>query len=100
MHRKPGTDTIFRRSLPEIGCLSQGLPRGIPYRFVLPPKTVKHPLEGSSVQPGAGGAHRALRKESRMAIPSDGTRLPVSRSGYARLLEAAGDSQGKRNSTR
>jgi hypothetical protein len=45
MHRKPGTDTIFRRSLPEIGCLSQGLPRGIRYRFVLPPKTVKHPWE-------------------------------------------------------
>ena len=39
-------------------------------------------------------------KESRIAILSDGTRLPVSRSGYARLLEAMGDSQGKRNSTR
>jgi hypothetical protein len=35
MHRKPGTDTIFRRSLPEIGCLSQGLPCGILYRFVI-----------------------------------------------------------------
>jgi hypothetical protein len=30
----------------------------------------------------------------------DGTRLPVSRSGYARLLEARGDSQGNRSSTR
>ena len=39
-------------------------------------------------------------KESRMAILTDGTRLPVSRSGYARLLEAMGDSQGNRNSTR
>lgn len=39
-------------------------------------------------------------KESRIAILSDGTRLPVSRSGYARLLEAMGDSQGNRNSTR
>ena len=29
MRRKPGTDTNFRRSLPEFGCLSQGLPRGI-----------------------------------------------------------------------
>ncbi|MCX6628602.1 MAG: LytTR family DNA-binding domain-containing protein, partial [Candidatus Solibacter sp.] len=33
-------------------------------------------------------------KESRIAILRDGTRLPVSRSGYARLLEAMGDSQG------
>jgi two-component system LytT family response regulator len=39
-------------------------------------------------------------KESRVAILSDGTRLPVSRSGYARLLEAMGDSQGSRNTTR
>ena len=39
-------------------------------------------------------------KESRIAILSDGTRLPVSRSGYARLLEAMDDSQGKRNTTR
>jgi two-component system LytT family response regulator len=38
-------------------------------------------------------------KESRLAILADGTRLPVSRSGYARLLEAMGDSQGKRSST-
>ena len=39
-------------------------------------------------------------KESRIAILHDGTRLPVSRSGYARLLEAMGDSHGKRNITR
>jgi two-component system LytT family response regulator len=39
-------------------------------------------------------------KDSRIAILHDGTRLPVSRSGYARLLEAMGDSQGNRNSTR
>ena len=38
-------------------------------------------------------------KESRVAILADGTRLPVSRSGYARLLEAMGDSEGKRNTT-
>jgi two-component system, LytTR family, response regulator len=31
-------------------------------------------------------------KDSRVAILVDGTRLPVSRSGYARLLEAMGDS--------
>src|SRR5437764_440983 len=30
-------------------------------------------------------------KESRIAILQDGVRLPVSRSGYARLLEAMGD---------
>ena len=39
-------------------------------------------------------------KESRVAILSDGARLPVSRTGYARVLEAMGDSQGNRNSTR
>ena len=39
-------------------------------------------------------------KESRIAILTDGTRLPVSRSGYTRLLAAMGDSQGNRNSTR
>jgi two-component system LytT family response regulator len=39
-------------------------------------------------------------KESRIAILNDGTRLPVSRSGYTRLLEAMGDPQGNRNSTR
>ena len=33
-------------------------------------------------------------KESRVAILTDGARLPVSRSGYARLLEAMGDSRG------
>ena len=31
-------------------------------------------------------------KDSRIAILRDGTRLPVSRTGYARLLEAMGDS--------
>jgi two-component system LytT family response regulator len=39
-------------------------------------------------------------KESRIAILADGVRLPVSRAGYARLLEAMGDSQGNRNTTR
>jgi two-component system, LytTR family, response regulator len=39
-------------------------------------------------------------KESRLAILADGTRLPVSKSGYARLMEAMGDSQGSRSSTR
>jgi hypothetical protein len=29
----------------------------------------------------------------------DGARLPISRTGYARLLEAMGDSQGNRNTT-
>ncbi len=38
-------------------------------------------------------------KESRIAILTDGARLPVSRSGYARLMEAMGDSHGSRNST-
>jgi two-component system LytT family response regulator len=39
-------------------------------------------------------------KDSRVAILNDGARLPVSRSGYARLLEAMGDSQGNRSDTR
>jgi len=39
-------------------------------------------------------------KESRIAILADGARLPISRTGYARLLEAMGDSQGNRNTTR
>lgn len=39
-------------------------------------------------------------KESRIAILTDGTRLAVSKSGYARLLEAMGDSHGSRSSTR
>jgi len=39
-------------------------------------------------------------KDSRVAVLEDGTRLPVSRSGYARLLEAMGDSQGSSSSTR
>jgi two-component system LytT family response regulator len=39
-------------------------------------------------------------KESRIAILGDGTRLPVSRTGYARLLEAMGESQGNRSDTR
>lgn len=39
-------------------------------------------------------------KESRIAILHDGTRLPVSRAGYARLLAAMEDSQGNRSSTR
>lgn len=39
-------------------------------------------------------------KESRIAVLADGARLPVSRAGYGRLLEAMGDSQGNRNTTR
>ena len=39
-------------------------------------------------------------KESRVAILADGTRLPVSRTGYARLLAAMEDSQGNRSTTR
>jgi two-component system, LytTR family, response regulator len=39
-------------------------------------------------------------KESRVAILSTGARLPVSRAGYARLMEAMGDSQGSRSETR
>src|ERR1035438_4257348 len=38
MRRKPGTDTNFRRSLPEFGCLSQGLPNGTGCPFVVSPK--------------------------------------------------------------
>src|SRR5271157_799898 len=34
----PGLTPGFRRSLPETGCLSQGLPRGIRGPFVVSPK--------------------------------------------------------------
>jgi two-component system LytT family response regulator len=39
-------------------------------------------------------------RDSRIAILADGTRLPVSRSGYARLLDAMAGSQGNRSTTR
>jgi two-component system LytT family response regulator len=39
-------------------------------------------------------------KDSRVAVLRDGTKLAVSRSGYARLLEVFDESQGNRNSTR
>jgi two-component system LytT family response regulator len=39
-------------------------------------------------------------KDSRVAILADGTRLGVSRAGYARLMEAMGESQGNSNTTR
>lgn len=39
-------------------------------------------------------------KDSRIAILADGTRLAVSRSGYARLMEAMEGSQGNRSTTR
>ena len=39
-------------------------------------------------------------RDSRIVILNDGARLPVSRSGYTRLLEAMGDSQGSRSDTR
>jgi two-component system, LytTR family, response regulator len=39
-------------------------------------------------------------KDSRIAILTDGTKLAVSRSGYARLMEAMEGSQGNRNTTR
>src|ERR1035441_8836182 len=43
MRRKPGTDTNFRRSLPEFGCLSQGLPNGTGRPFVVSPKRLSTP---------------------------------------------------------
>src|SRR5665811_413585 len=41
----PGLTPSFRRSLPETGCLSQGLPHGKRYAWPCPPKTVKHPRQ-------------------------------------------------------
>src|ERR1039457_6270919 len=40
----------FRRSLPETGCLSQGLPHGKRYAWPCPPKAVKHPQTGRRTQ--------------------------------------------------
>ena len=42
VRRKPGTGTGFRRSLPETGCLSHGLPNGH-LAILIPPKAVAHP---------------------------------------------------------
>jgi two-component system LytT family response regulator len=39
-------------------------------------------------------------RDSRVVILTDGTRLAVSRAGYARLMEAMGESQGNSNTTR
>jgi two-component system, LytTR family, response regulator len=39
-------------------------------------------------------------KDSRVVILSDGARLPVSRAGYTRLMEAMGESQGNNSTTR
>jgi len=39
-------------------------------------------------------------KDSRVAILADGTRLPVSRAGYSRLMRAMGESQGNSSTTR
>ncbi len=39
-------------------------------------------------------------KDSRIVILADGSRLPVSRSGYARLMDAMGESQGNNSTTR
>jgi hypothetical protein len=44
----PGLTPSFRRSLPETGCLSQGLSRGLCCPFVLPPKRLITQLEGES----------------------------------------------------
>src|ERR1035441_6541922 len=37
----PGLTPSFRRTLPETGCLSQGLPHGKRFTWPCPPKTVK-----------------------------------------------------------
>jgi len=39
-------------------------------------------------------------RDSKVAVLADGTQLPVSRSGYSRLLAAMGEAQGKRSTTR
>src|ERR1019366_4914097 len=39
----PGLTPSFRRTLPETGCLSQGLPRGKCCAQLLSPKRLKHP---------------------------------------------------------
>src|ERR1019366_4887496 len=44
----PGLTPSFRRSLPETGCLSQGLPYGKRFAWPCPPKAVKHPVPRES----------------------------------------------------
>src|ERR1019366_4040833 len=62
MRRKPGTDTNFRRILPEFGCLYQGLPNGTGCPFVVSPKRLStqvfpsyHFLPNSSYNKGMQG---------------------------------------------
>src|ERR1700690_1827225 len=42
----PGLTPSSRRTLPETGCLSQGLPTGTCCPFVVPPKRLSTPLSG------------------------------------------------------
>src|ERR1019366_6891088 len=44
----PGLTPRFRRSLPETGCLSQGLPHGKRYAWPCPPKPLSTPASGTS----------------------------------------------------
>src|ERR1017187_1837520 len=60
MRRQPGTDMNFRRSLPEIRCLSQGLPRGMRSRVRRAPKAVTHPLRWSPPLPEGTLSKRSL----------------------------------------
>ena len=63
-----GQTASFRRSLPETGCLSQGLPYGKRFAWPCPPKTVKHP--------GGTPASPALRFLFLFIFSSPGNRNP------------------------
>src|ERR1035441_4965024 len=62
MRRNPGTDTDFRRSLPEFGCLSQGLPNGTGCLFVVSRKSVKHTRSGAHAHPRPGARYTLVMR--------------------------------------
>src|ERR1019366_9517049 len=71
----PGLTANFRRSLPEIGCLSQGLPHGKRCAWPCPPKTCKPPA--NCAQPGGrrldvkltACPHSSCGQESGSSVP-------------------------------
>src|ERR1035438_2752412 len=77
----PGLTPSFRCSLPETGCLSQGLPYGKRFAWPCPPKTVKHPRVSSEEGPPRrdrqgvghhGGAYAAGLIAGAAAEPAQG----------------------------
>src|ERR1039457_3306942 len=69
----PGLTPRFRRSLPETGCLSQGLPHGNATPDRVPPKPLSIPVAGLLNRFGGGGqrytANPGLTPRFRRSLP-------------------------------